>query len=110
MKRGTQLTRRPTHATRRAEAKVSTARGRARPDAGEGVGIELRPAAWLLVAAEILSLWLRRPPLGKRALVGLAWTFLPRRLKLFAGAAAAVALLLAAGALAVLVVAISQLA
>jgi hypothetical protein len=105
MKRRTQLMQRPM----RAEAEASTARGRARPGANEGVRIEFRPAAWLLVAVEVLNLWLRGPALGKRALAGLAWRFLPRRLKLLAGAAAAVALLLVAGAAAALVLAIGQL-
>src|SRR5690242_11505792 len=51
---------------------------------------EFRPAAWFVVAAKLMSLWLLRPTLGKRALAGLAWSFLPRRLKLIAlGALAA---------------------
>jgi hypothetical protein len=106
MKRGTQLMRR---ATIRGDAEATTAQARARPDT-EAFRIEFRPTAWLLLAAEVLSLWLQRPAPGKRALVGLAWRFLPRRLKVLAGAGAAVALLLAAGALAAMAIAISQLA
>jgi hypothetical protein len=51
---------------------------------------------------------LGRPTLGKRALVGLG--LLPRRLRLLAGGAAAVALLLGAGAVAALLFVICQLA
>jgi hypothetical protein len=62
------------------------------------------------MAAQVVSLWLVRPRLGKRALLGLAWRALPRKLKLVARGAAAVALILLAGALAALVLVIGQLA
>jgi hypothetical protein len=110
MRRGTQIERRQTGETIGHEAEAMTARDRPRLRAGEGARLEVRPAAWLLVAVEVLSLMLGRPTLGKRALVGLAWGLLPRRLRLLAGGAAAVALLLGAGAVAALLFVICQLA
>jgi len=53
---------------------------------------------------------LGRPGLGKGALLGLAWRSLPRKVKLAAGGAAGLALLVMAGSVAALVLALSQLA
>jgi hypothetical protein len=110
MKRGTQLERRQRSVMLGREAETRTARDRTRLRGGEGVRIEFRPAGWLLLAAEVLSLMLGRSTLGKRALAGAVWGLLPRRLKLLAGSGAAVALVLAAGAVAALVLLIGQLA
>ena len=72
--------------------------------------LEFRPALWLLIAVEVVSRWLGRPSLSNGALVGLAWRFLPRNVRLAAGGAATVALLLMAGSVAALVLALNQLA
>ena len=72
--------------------------------------IEFRPARWLVATLTLLGLWLARPRVGKRALLAVAWGFIPRRFKLIAGGAAALALIVLAGSLAALVLALSQLA
>ena len=72
--------------------------------------IEFRPARWLVATIALLWLWLVRPQVGKRALVALAWRFIPRRLKLVAGGFAAVALVMLAGSVAALVFVLDQLA
>jgi hypothetical protein len=72
--------------------------------------VEFRPARWLLAALTVLALWLVNPKLGKRGLLGLAWQFAPRRLRLIAGSVAALVLVLFAGSLAALAVALTQLA
>ncbi len=106
MKPGTKLERKPAPVATHAEATSG--------DGGwERVGayrLEFRPALWLLIAAEVVSRWLGRPSLSKGALLGLAWRFLPGKLKLAAGGAAALALLLMVGSVAALVLALSQLA
>jgi len=71
--------------------------------------IEFHPARWLVAALTLLTVWLARPSFGKRALLALAWQFTPRRLKLIAGGAAAVALIVLAGSVAVLLLALNQL-
>jgi hypothetical protein len=72
--------------------------------------VEFRPARWLLTALTVLALWLVSPTLGKRGLLGLAWQFAPRRLRLIAGGVAALALLVLAGSVAALAFALTQLA
>jgi hypothetical protein len=71
--------------------------------------IEFRPARWLLAAVALLSLWLVRPTIGKRALLALAWRFTPRRLRLIAAGAAGLALMVLAGSVAALVLVLEQL-
>jgi hypothetical protein len=71
--------------------------------------IEFRPARWLVAALTFLGLWLARPTVGKRALLAVAWQFIPRRFKLIAGGAAALALLVLAGSVAVLLLALNQI-
>ncbi len=78
--------------------------------AAERVHLEFRPAGWLLITLGILRLWLKRPRLGKRTVFGLAWAFVPPKLKLAAGGVAAGALILLAGAIAALVLVLNQLA
>ena len=107
MKPGTKLERRPARVATRAEAAATGDQGRERAGTYR---LEFRPALWLLIAAEVVRRWLGRPSLSKGALLGLACRFLPRKLKLAAGGAAAVAFLLVAGSLAALVLALSQLA
>ena len=72
--------------------------------------VEFRPARWLFTALTVLALWLVSPQLGKRGLVSLAWQFAPQRLRLIAGGVAALVLVLLAGSLAALAVALTQLA
>ena len=107
MKPGTQLERKPAPVATRADAATTGDEGWERAGAYR---LEFRPALWLLIAAEVVSRWLGRPSLGTGALLGLAWRSLPRKLKLAAGGAAAVALLLIAGSVAALVLALSRLA
>ena len=107
MKPGTKLERKPAPVATRAEAATTADWGWERAGTYR---LEFRPALWLLIAAEVVSRWLGRPSLSKGALLGLAWRFLPRKLKLAAGGAAALALLLVAGSVAALVLALSQLA
>ena len=71
--------------------------------------IEFRPARWLVAAITLLGLWLARPRVGKRALLAVVWRFIPRRFKLIAGVPAALALIVLAGSIAVLVLALNQL-
>jgi hypothetical protein len=70
----------------------------------ESVWFEFRPARWLLAALVLLRLWLLRPTLGKRAILVLAWRFIPRRLKLIAGGVVVLGVFLVAGSIAALVV------
>jgi hypothetical protein len=72
--------------------------------------VEFRPARWLLTALTVLALWLVSPNLGKRGLLGLAWQFAPRRLRLIAGGVVALALVVLAGGVAALALALTQLA
>jgi hypothetical protein len=72
--------------------------------------VEFRPARWLLTALTVLALWLVSPTLGKRGLLGLAWQFAPRRLRLIAGGVAAFALVVLAGSVAALALVLNQLA
>jgi len=107
MKPGTKLERKLAPVASRADAATTGDRG------GEQAGayrLEFHPALWLLIAAEVVSRWLGRPSLGKGALLGLAWRSLPRKVKLAAGGAAALALMVMAGSVAALVLALSQLA
>jgi hypothetical protein len=71
--------------------------------------IEFRPARWLVAALTLLGLWLARPRVGKRALLVVAWQFMPRRFKLIAGGAGALALLVLAGSVAVLLLTLNQI-
>ena len=64
--------------------------------------VEFRPARWLLAALTVLALWLVNPNLGKRGLLGLAWQFAPRRLRLIAGSVAALVLVVFIGSVAAL--------
>jgi len=69
-----------------------------------------RAASWHMAAFELWSLWQRRPKLRKRAIVFLAWRFLPPNIKLIALGVAAGAILLFAAMFAALVFGITQLA
>ena len=104
---GMKLERKPASVATRAEA--ATIGGGEERRAG-AYRLEFQPARWLLIAAAVVSRLLGRPTMSKGALLALAWRFLPRKLKLVAGGATAVALLLMAGSVAALVLALSQLA
>jgi len=71
--------------------------------------VEFRPARWLLAALTVLALWLLSPTLGKRGLAGLAWEFAPRRLRLIAGGVATLVLVVLAGSVAAIALALTQL-
>src|SRR4026207_1537165 len=75
----------------------------------EGALGEFRPARWLLTALTVLALWLVSPTLGKRGLLALAWRFAPRRLRLVAGGVATLALVVLAGSVVALALALTQL-
>jgi hypothetical protein len=82
---------------------------RQRDGSDEWTLVEFHPARWLLTALTVLALWLVSPNLGKRGLLGLAWQFAPRRLRLIAGGVAALALVVLAGSVAALALALTQL-
>jgi hypothetical protein len=65
---------------------------------------------WGLAVVELYRLWQRRPPLKKRALLFLAWRFLPPNVKLIALGVSAATIVVFAGALAALGFGLSQLA
>jgi hypothetical protein len=88
---------------------ATTQARRRRPVNDEWTLVEFRPARWLLTALTVLALWLVSPTLGKRGLLGLAWQFAPRRLRLIAGGVAALALVVLAGSVAALALALTQL-
>ena len=67
------------------------------------------PVFTLVAVLTLLGLWLARPRVGKRALLAVAWGFIPRRFKLIAGSAAALGLIVLAGSVAALVLALNQL-
>ena len=77
--------------------------------ADEWTLVEFRPARWLVSALTLLALWLGGAKLGKRGLLALAWRFAPRRVRLVAGGVAAVALVVLAGSVAALALALTQL-
>jgi hypothetical protein len=64
---------------------------------------------WRLAARELWALWLGRPKLSKRAVLAVAWTYTPRKLKLAAAGVTALVLVFAAGALALVVLAFDAL-
>src|SRR6187200_2793388 len=71
--------------------------------------VEFRPERWLLTALTVLALWLVSPTLGKRGVLALAWQFAPRRLRLIAGGLATLALVVLAGSVVALALALTQL-
>jgi hypothetical protein len=101
----------PTLPDDRKHRKIATRQAsRQRDGSDEWTLVEFRPARWLLTALTVLALWLVSPKLGKRGLLALAWQFAPRRLRLIAGGVAAVALVVLGGSVAVLALALTQLA
>jgi len=101
----------PTLRNDRKHRKIATDHStRQRRVSDEWTLVEFRPARWLLTALTVLALWLASPTLGKRGLLALTWHFAPRRLRLVAGGAAALALLVLVGGFAALALALAQLA
>ena len=71
--------------------------------------VEFRPARWLWTALTVLALWLVSPKLGKRGLLALVWQFAPRRVRLIAGGVVALALVVLAGSVAALALALAEM-
>jgi hypothetical protein len=94
----------------RREAKEMTIFWEERVQAGEQAQFESSPVGRLLTALGVSSLWLRRARLARKVAFWLAWTLVFRKLKLVAGGAAAVGLILVVGVVVVLALAIVQLA
>jgi len=76
---------------------------------GEHEGIRFEPAAWLVAALAVSRLLLRAGKLGKLGIAGLAWTLVPRKLKVAAAGLAVAALVVVMGALAALALLAMQL-
>ena len=93
----------------RREASEMAARWEQRVRAAELVRFETSPVGRLMTALGIPTDWLRWVRVGKRALLLLAWTLVPWRLKLFAGGLAAAGLLVALGSVTALLLVIAQL-
>ena len=68
------------------------------------------PARWVVVALGATRLLLRGGRLGKLGLAGLAWTFLPRKLKLWAVGLAVAATIVVIGSLAAIALLVLQIA
>jgi hypothetical protein len=80
-----------------------------RVHAAEQARFEASPIGRLVTALGIPWRWLSLVRLGKRALLVLAWTLVPARLKLFAGGVAAAGLLLVFASITALALVIAQL-
>ena len=68
------------------------------------------PARWVVLALGAARMLLRGGKLGKLGLAGLAWTFLPRKLKLWAVGLALAATIVVVGALAAIALLALQIA
>jgi hypothetical protein len=71
--------------------------------------LEFVPARWVVVALGATRLLLRGGKLGKLGLAGLAWTFLPRKLKLWAVGLALAATIVVVGSLAAIALLVLQI-
>ena len=81
-----------------------------RADAAPDSELAFVPARWVMVALGATRLLLRGGKLGKLGLAGLAWTFLPRRLKLWAVGLALAAAVVVVGFLAAIALLVMQIA
>ncbi|HEU4970749.1 MAG TPA: hypothetical protein VFT35_02295 [Gaiellaceae bacterium] len=100
----------PTLPNDRKHREIATKQARRqRRDGDEWTLVEFRPARWLVTALTVLALWLVSPTLGKRGVLALAWQFAPRRLRLIAGGLATLALVVLAGSVVALALALTQL-
>jgi hypothetical protein len=71
--------------------------------------LDFVPARWVVVALATTRLLLRGGKIGKLGLAGLAWTFLPRKLKLWAVGLVLAASIVVVGALAAIALLVLQL-
>jgi hypothetical protein len=94
----------------RREAKEMTARWQETVRAAERAQFEASPIGRLLAWLGISGYWLERAHFARKAVVWLAWTLVFRKLKLVAGSIATVGLLVVVAVVALLVLAIAQLA
>jgi hypothetical protein len=72
--------------------------------------LDFVPARWVVLALGAGRLLLRGGKLGKLGLAGLAWTFLPRKLKLWAVGLALAATVVVVGSLAAIALLVMQIA
>jgi hypothetical protein len=72
--------------------------------------LDFVPACWVVLALGAGRLLLRGGKLGKLGLAGLAWTFLPRKLKLWAVGLALAATVVVVGSLAAIALLVMQIA
>jgi hypothetical protein len=93
----------------RREADEMAARWHGRVLAAEQARFDASWPGRLLRAVGLASYWPGRPAVNRRAVLFLAWRFVPRRFKLAAGGAAAVAVLVLAGSVAALALLLGQL-
>jgi hypothetical protein len=93
----------------RREAREMATRWEERVRAAELARFEASLVGRLMTALGIPTHWVRWVRVGKRALLLLAWTLVPRRLKLFAAGLAAAGVLVALGSVTALVLVIAQL-
>lgn len=92
----------------RREAREMASRWEERVRAAEQARFEASPIGRLVTGLGIPWRWLRLVRVGKRALLVLAWTLVPPRLKLFAGGVAAASLLLVFASITALALVIAQ--
>jgi len=81
-----------------------------RPATRVDPGFEFVPARWLVVAFAVARLVFRRGKLGKIGILGLAWSFAPRRLRLIAGGLALAGVIVVLGALSAIALLFLQVA
>jgi hypothetical protein len=93
----------------RREAKEMTIFWEERVRAAEQAEFEASPVGRLLAVLGLSGHWLRRAHLARRLTIWLVWGLVFRKLRLIAGSIAAAGVLLALGALALVVLAIAQL-
>jgi hypothetical protein len=93
----------------RREAKEMTTRCQEAVRAAERAEFESSPAGRLLAALGVSSLWLERARLARKVAFWLAWNVVFRKLKLVVGGIAAVGVILVAGVVVVIALAIGQL-
>jgi hypothetical protein len=92
----------------RREAKEMAARWHDRLRAAEQVRFEASLAGRLLARVGISRLWLLRARFAKLGVISLAWSFVPRKVKLVAGGVAAAWLIMLAAGLAAAVLVFDQ--
>lgn len=94
----------------RREAKEMTVFWEERVRAAEQAEFEASPVGRVLAWLGVSGYWIKRAHFTRKAVVWVAWTLVFRKLKIVAGGIAAVGLLLVVAVVALLVIAIAQLA